>query len=178
MLKPEKVELVNQLVTQLGESQSVVFTDYKGLTVAEMTDLRSQLRNRGVRMRVIKNRLIKRALEGANCDALDELLVGNTALSFGVEDPVAPAKVLAEFAKDNEKLVLKGGLFEGKRLDIAGVVSLSKMLGRSELLSIMAGDLKQPATKMARVFQSGLAKMAYALAALASKKEQNGEAAA
>ena len=147
------------------------------MSVADMTTLRSQLRSQSVEMRVVKNRLLRLALEKAGCDALDEMLTGNTAVAFGLADPVAPARLLTEFAKKNEKLVVKGGLLEGRRLDANGVVNLSKMPGRRELLARMAGDLKQPAVKMAMVFQAGLLKVAYAMNALAEKKSAGGEAA-
>lgn len=112
-------------------------------------------------------------------DNLDEYLHGNSAIVFGLTDAVAPAKVLTAFVKKNQKLVIKGGLLEGKRLNPAGVTALSTMPNRKQLLSIMAGDLKQPATKMATVFQAGLLKVAYAMQALAKKQEATvGEPAA
>ena len=177
MRRPEKVALVNDLTEKLSGCQSIILTDFKGMSVGQVTDLRVKLREQSVDMRVVKNRLLKRALSGAKFDALDNLLKGNTAVAFGVDDPVAPAKVLIKYAKDNEKLVIKGGLLEGKALDVAGVENLSKMPGRKELLSIMAGDLKQPATKMASVCQAALLKIPYAMQALSRKLEEAGEAA-
>ena len=178
MVQSNKIELVGNVAEKLKKAQSVILSDFKGLTVADLTILRAQLREQSVEMRVIKNRLLKRALSEAGCDSLDEYLVGNTAVSFGVEDPVAPAKILIEFAKKNEKLVLKGGLLEGRRLDLNGVQSLSKMPGRKELLTMLACGLKQPTTKMAMVFQAGLLKPVYAMKALARKLEEAGESAA
>jgi large subunit ribosomal protein L10 len=177
VVRSDKVDLVNELTGTFKSSQSVILSDFKGMTVEEMTTLRTKLREQAVPMRVLKNRLVRRALVEAGADALDEFLVGNTAVSFGMADPVAPAKILVEYAKSNEKLIIKGGLLEGKFLDENGVRNLAKMPGRKELLSIMAGDLKQPATKMAMVFQAGLLKVAYAMNALAAKKEETGAAA-
>lgn len=137
-----------------------------------MTDLRNKLRSESVQLQVVKNRLLKRALTEAEFEAIDEFLVGNTAVAFGVDDPVAPAKILASYAKDNDKLVIKGGLLEGKKLDQAGIVNLSKMPGRQEMLTIMAIEFKQPATKMATVFNQGMLKMVYAMQALAKKREE------
>ncbi|HPK02676.1 MAG TPA: 50S ribosomal protein L10 [Candidatus Sumerlaeota bacterium] len=176
--RPEKVELVNELSEKLRQAQSIILTDFQGMNVAEVSDLRSQLRSQAIEMRVVKNRLIRRALSDAGCDSLDSLLVGNTAVVFGMSDPVAPAKILVKYAKDNEKLKVKGGLLERKALDSAGVDNLSRMPGRHELLTMMARDLKAPATKMATVFQAGLLKVAHAMNALARKKEEAGEAAA
>jgi large subunit ribosomal protein L10 len=178
MVQNEKIELVARVADTLKKSQSIVLSDFKGMTVAQLTALRSQLREQSIEMRVIKNRLIKRALNEAGYDNLDEYLVGNTAVSFGIKDPVAPAKILTEYAKKNDKFIIKGGLLEGRRLDLNGVKSLAGMPNRKELLSIMAGDLKQPAAKMAMVFQAGLLKVAYAMKALASKQGATSESAA
>jgi large subunit ribosomal protein L10 len=177
MVRSDKIELVGNITEKLKQSQSIILSDFKGLTVAQLTALRTQLREQSVEMRVIKNRLIKRALSEAGCDSLDEYLVGNTAVSFGVNDPVAPARILVDYAKKNDKFVIKGGLLEHRRLDPQGVQSLSKMPGRKELLSMMAGGLKQPAVKMATAFQAGLLKVAYAMKALAKKQEEAGGAA-
>jgi large subunit ribosomal protein L10 len=171
VVRSDKIDLVERISAKMKQSQSMILTDFNGITVADMTVLRARLREQSAEMRVIKNRLLKRALSEAGCDAMDECLVGNTAIVFGVSDPVAPARIMVEAAEKNDKLVLKGGLLEGKRLDVAGVKSLSKMPGRQELLSIMAGDLKQPAAKMAMAFQAGLLKVAYAMNSLATKLE-------
>jgi large subunit ribosomal protein L10 len=173
MVRSDKIEFVSTIVEKLKASQSVILADFKGITVAEMTRLRSQLRQQSIEMKVVKNRLLRRALADAGCDSLDEMLTGNTAVSFGLADPVTPAKVLAEYAKTNDKLVIKGGLLEFKRLDAAGVMNLSKMPGRKELLARMAYDLKQPATKVATVFQAGLLKIAHAMNALAKKRQES-----
>src|SRR5262249_6375969 len=161
MVRSDKIELVSRISDKLKASQSAVLTDFRGITVEQMTQLRSKLRSQSVEMRVVKNRLLKRALADAGCESMDELLEGNTAISFGVSDPISVAKILLEYSKQNAKLVIKGGLLEGKRLDAKGVESLSKMPGRRELLGRMAGDLKQPAAKMAMAFQAGLLKVAY-----------------
>jgi large subunit ribosomal protein L10 len=170
MVASIKVDMVSELTEKLRRCQSVVVTDFKGITVHDVTLLRSQLRAQSVEMRVIKNRLIKRALAEVGFDAIDSALTGNTAIAISYGEPAAPAKVLLEAAKKNDKLVIKGGLLEGKALDAAGVEALSKMPGRKELLARMAGDFKQPATKMASVFQAGLLKVAYAMNALAEKR--------
>lgn len=177
MVRPDKIELVGEITEKLKASQSAVISDFRGITVDQITLLRNKLREQSVEMKVVKNRLLRRALAEVGYDSLDDILVGNTAISFGVKDPVQVAKVMSEFAKTNEKLILKGGLLEGKRLDAKGVESLSKMPGRKELLARMAGDLKQPAAKMARAFQASLLKVAYGMNALAKKREEAGTAA-
>jgi large subunit ribosomal protein L10 len=178
MVRSDKVEFVSAITDKLKASQSVVLTDFRGITVADITNLRTELRAQSVEMKVVKNRLLRIALKEAGFDSVDDCLIGNTAVSFGLGDPAAPAKILLEYAKKNEKLVIKGGLLEGKRLDAKGVESLSRMPGRKDLLSMMARDFKQPAAKVATVFQNGLLKVAHAMNALAKKLEEGGQAAA
>jgi large subunit ribosomal protein L10 len=177
MRQSEKTECVQIFSDKLRQSQSAVLTDFKGLTVVEISHLRSQLRNESIEMRVVKNRLLKRALENAGCDNLDTILTGNTAISFGVEDPVAPARILVKFAEGNDKLIIKGGLLEGRAMDVAAVESLSRMPGRKELLGMMAYGFMQPATKMAVGFNATLLKVAHAFNALADKLEGSGDTA-
>lgn len=173
----EKISFVNDLAGKLKESQSVILADFRGLNVAQVTTLRKQLRAKEVEFKVVKNRLGKRALAAAECENLDEFLQGNTAWAFGVNDAVEPAKVLADFAKENEHLVIKGGLLEGKRIDKSVVATLAKMPGRMQLLSMMAGAMKQPGTKMAGAMHQSVVKIALAFKALADKKQAAGEAA-
>ena len=171
MVRAEKIELVERVSDKLKQAQSVIVTDFKGMTVAELMGLRTQLREQAIEMKVIKNRLVRRALSEVGYDSLDDYLVGNSAIVFGLKDPVAPAKILTDYAKKNNKLVIKGGLLEGRRLDPGGVKALSAMPGRKQLLAMMAGGFKQPAAKLATVLQAGLLKMAYAMQALARKQE-------
>jgi len=178
MVRTDKIELVERISQKLKQSQSIIVTDYKGMTVFELERLRTLLREQGVEVKVIKNRLVRRALSEAGQDNLDEYLHGNSAIVFGIKDPVAPAKILMDFVKKNQKLVIKGGLLEGRRLNPAGVAALSTMPNRKQLLSILAGDFKQPAAKMATVFQAGLLKVAYAMKALAAKQEEAADGSA
>lgn len=177
MVRSDKIDLVNQVTDKLKASQSVILTDFRGLTVAEITTLRRELRQRGVEFKVIKNRLGKRALQDAGCDSLDAYLKGNTAWAFGLTDAVEPAKVLSRFAKEHDKLVIKGGLLESRRIDAAMIGQLASLPGRKELLGRMAGVLKQPATKVALVMQATLTQVARAFQALADKKAAAGESA-
>ncbi len=177
MVRSDKIDLVTKVTEQLKRAPSIVLANYQGLTVAEITALRSKLRAESVELRVIKNRLIRRALSDAGNDQLDDYLHGNTIVAFATKDAVSPAKILSEYAKTNEKLKIKGGLLEGKRLDERGVKSLASMPGRRELLTMMARDFKQPATKFATVMQAGLLKVAYAMQALSKKLDTGADAA-
>lgn len=172
MVRSEKVHFVTQLTERLGQSRSVIMADFKGLTVAQINDLRRQLGAQNVEFKVIKNRLGKIALKDAGCDSLDEILIGNTAWAFGVQDAVEPAKILSKFAEDNPNLVLKGGLLGTRRLDTATVQELAKLPNRQELLTKMAIGMKQPATKMATAMTASITKVAYAFQALAEKREK------
>ena len=177
MVRPDKIELVDRISGKLKDSQSVIFADFCGLTVEQMTDLRSRLRAKSVEFEVLKNRLGKRALAQAGCDPLDDCLRGNTGWAFGAEDPVSPAKILSDYARENAALVIKGGLLEGKRIDLEIVKELAALPGREELLSKMANGLMQPATKVVVVMQAALTKIARCFIALAEKKEGAEEAA-
>jgi large subunit ribosomal protein L10 len=177
MVRSDKIDLVNRVSDKLKSSQSVILTDFRGLTVAEMTTLRRELRKKGVEFKVIKNRLGKRALNDAGCDSLDEYLTGNTAWAFGLQDAVEPAKILSKFAKDHQKLVIKGGLLESRRINAGMITQLANLPSRPELLSRMAGVLKQPATKVACAMNASLTKVARAFQALADKKAAAGEQA-
>jgi large subunit ribosomal protein L10 len=177
LLRNDKVKLVEEISEKLGRSQSVILADFCGLNVEAMTDLRRRLRTKDIAFQVVKNRLAKWAVADSKCDNLDAMLQGNTAWAFGIADPIEPAKILIEFAKENEKLVIKGGLLEGRRIDANMVEQLAKMPGRTEMLSMLAGAMKQPAAKLARAMSESLARTARALSALIEKKESAGESA-
>lgn len=163
MVQPAKIETVEQTRERLSRSQAVVVVEYKGMTVAQLRDLRKQLREVGAELKVVKNRLVKRALAEDGFDAIDKSLTGPTALAFGYEDPTAPSKVCTKYAKTNEKLIIRGGLLGKKGLTVDGVITLSKMPGRLELLSQMAGVLKAPARQMATALNQAMSKMVYAM---------------
>jgi large subunit ribosomal protein L10 len=169
MVQQTKVESVAQAVEKLGRSQAIVVVQYQGLTVKQMQDLRHQLREMGGELKVLKNRLAKRALAESKCDALDDCLTGATAVAFGYSDPTSPAKVCAKFAKTNDKLVIRGGLLGKKRIDAAKVVALSKLPGRTELLTQMAGTLLAPMRQMATAMNQAMAKIVYAMKARADQ---------
>ena len=121
MARPEKVAVVNEVYEKLTKAQSVVLVDFRGLTVQEATELRKKLREAGVELKVTKNTLTRLAAEKADLKDLHAYLEGPTALAFGYEDPVSPAKILSDFAKDHKKLELKGGVLEGRVIDQAMV---------------------------------------------------------
>jgi len=149
MARPEKVSEVQAIAERLEKAQSMVLADFSGLTVDQMTQFRRNCRAQAVECRVVKNRLARIAADKAGLPVLKELLKGPTAIVFGAESQVDPAKIVVEFAKDNEKMQVKGGWVEGQALDVAQVVALSKIPSREELLAKMMGSISSPARGLA-----------------------------
>lgn len=145
----EKKEVVAEVVAQVANAQAIVLAEYRGIGVANMTKLRAEARQAGVYLRVLKNTLVRRAVEGSPFAALADDMVG--PLVYGISaDPVAAAKVMNNFAKANDVFVIKAGAMPNERLDVAGVQALAATLGREELLSKLAGTLNEVPTKFAR----------------------------
>lgn len=152
-----KVELKQPVVQAIAEdvkdATSVVLVDYRGLTVAEDTEMRKQLREAGVVYKVCKNTMMKRAFEGTDFAQLDEYLEGPNAIAISKEDATAPARILCEFAKGADKLELKGGVVEGTVYDVAALSELAKIPSREVLLSRLLGSMQSPITNFARVIK-------------------------
>ena len=145
-----KQPIVQAIAEEIKDAQSVVLVDYRGLTVAEDTELRQQLREAGI---VYKNTMMKRAFEGTECEALESCLEGPSAIAISKDDATAPARILCKFAKDAPALELKGGVVEGTAYDVAGLTELSKIPSREELLSKLLGSLQSPISNFARVIK-------------------------
>ena len=150
-----KVELKQPIVDEISavikDAQSVVVVDYRGLTVAEDTQLRKQLREAGVSYKVYKNTLVSRAVEGTEFESLKDSLEGPNAFAVSTEDATAPARVLAEFAKKAPKLEIKAGVVEGTFYDAEGMKAIASVPSREVLLSKLLGSLQSPITNLARV---------------------------
>ncbi len=145
----EKKAVVAEVSAQVGQAQAIVLAEYRGMGVADMTVLRAEARKSGVYLRVLKNTLVRRAVEGTAFAGLSGNMVG--PLVFGIStDPVAAAKVLNNFAKANDKFVIKAGAIPNQVLDIAGVQALASTLSREELLAKFARTLNEVPTKFAR----------------------------
>jgi large subunit ribosomal protein L10 len=140
----EKQEAVAVIASKLVESSSTVVADYRGLNVAQVTELRKQLREAGIEFQVLKNSLVRRATEGTDFAGLNDILTGPTAIAFGKEDAVAPAKILNDFAKKNDALKLKGGIVEGKVVDMEQIKALAELPSRDGLLSMLLSVLQAP----------------------------------
>ena len=150
----KKAEIVKQTTDMLNAAQSAIVVDYRGLTVAEVTDLRKQLRDAGIQMSVIKNKILDRAVEGTDYEDLRSTFVGPTAVAFSDEDPIAPAKILKKFADDHDALEIKGGFIEKSVKTLAEINEYANMPGREELLSMLASALQDPMRKIARAVKA------------------------
>ena len=148
-----KQPIVQAIAEEIKDAQSVVLVDYRGLTVAQDTELRKQLREAGIIYKVYKNTMMKRAFEGTECEALENCLEGPSAIAISKDDATAPARILCKFAKDAPALELKGGVVEGTAYDVAGLTVLSKIPSREELLSKLLGSLQSPIANFARVIK-------------------------
>ena len=150
----KKAEIVKQTTDMLNAAQSAIVVDYRGLTVAEVTDLRKQLRDAGIQMSVIKNKILDRAVEGTDYEYLRSTFVGPTAVAFSDEDPIAPAKILKKFDDDHDALEIKGGFIEKSVKTLDEINEYANMPGREELLSMLASALQDPMRKIARAVKA------------------------
>ncbi|HDK3327956.1 TPA: 50S ribosomal protein L10 [Staphylococcus aureus] len=159
-----KKQLVDEIAEVLSNSVSTVIVDYRGLTVAEVTDLRSQLREAGVEYKVYKNTMVRRAAEKAGIEGLDEFLTGPTAIATSSEDAVAAAKVISGFAKDHEALEIKSGVMEGNVITAEEVKTVGSLPSHDSLVSMLLSVLQAPVRNFA-----------YAVKAIGEQKEENAE---
>jgi large subunit ribosomal protein L10 len=176
-IRADKATAVAELTESLRSSGATVLTEYRGLTVSQLTQLRRSL-GADTSYTVAKNTLAKRAATDAGITGLDELFTGPTALTFVSGDVVEAAKGLRDFAKANPKLVIKGGVFEGKAISAAEVTKLADLESREVLLAKLAGAMKGNLSKAAALFQAPLSKTARLAAALQDKREKEGAEAA
>jgi large subunit ribosomal protein L10 len=140
----EKTQLVSEVTAKLKESSCTIIADYRGLTVSQVTQLRKSLREAGVEFQVLKNTLARRATAEAELTELHAFLTGPTAIAFSKDDVVAPAKILSEFAKKNDKLSVKAGVVEGKVVDVNQIKALADLPSREGLLSMLLSVLQAP----------------------------------
>ena len=170
MNRAQKAEMVDSLSGMFANSGVVVVTHYSGLTVAELTDLRSKMREVGASFKVTKNRLAKRALSDTDKAPLTDFFTGPTAIAYS-EDPIAAPKIAVKFAKDNEKLVILGGMMGETLLDIDGVKALAELPSLDELRAKLVGMISTPATRIAMVTKAPAGQLARVLNAYAQKGE-------
>nr|WP_216859853.1 50S ribosomal protein L10 [Polynucleobacter sp. MWH-Loch1C5] len=161
----DKKAVVAEVSAQVAQAQTMVIAEYRGIPVGELTTLRARARQNGVYLRVLKNTLARRAVQGTSFEPLASEMAG--PLIYGISaDPIAPAKVLNDFAKEQNALVIKAGSYNGKVMDAGAVKALASIPGRNELIAMLLGVMQAPVSGMARV-----------LAAVAEKKAQETPAA-
>ena len=168
-----KMLKVDEIVERIKSAKSMVMVDYKGINVEEITALRVKFREAGVDYVVLKNSLVQRALNKLDITELDDLLVGPSAFAFGIQDEVGPAKIIDEFITQSksDKMVIKAGIIEGKVVDPAAVVALSKLPPREVLIAKMMGSLNAPVTNFVGVLSATLRSLVYAVDAVRKQKE-------
>jgi large subunit ribosomal protein L10 len=165
----EKKAVVAEVSEQVASAQAIVLAQYRGLTVTEITSLRAEARNAGVYLRVLKNTLVRRAIDGTPFSGLTNDMVG--PLMFGISaDPVAAAKIMNNFAKTNDKFVIKAGAMPNEVLDQAGVKALATMPSRDELLSKLLGTMQAPVAKFVQTLNEVPTKFVRGLAAVRDQK--------
>ncbi|HEY8351614.1 MAG TPA: 50S ribosomal protein L10 [Sphingomonadales bacterium] len=170
MDRAQKQELIASLGAVFSTTSVVVVAHYSGLTVAEMTSLRSKMREAGASFKVTKNRLAKLALQGTPSEPIADLLTGPTAIGYS-DDPVAAPRVLVDFAKTNDKLKILGGVMGGTALDANGVKALAELPSLDELRAKLVGMIQTPATRIAGVVQAPAGQLARVFGAYGAKSE-------
>jgi large subunit ribosomal protein L10 len=168
--RAQKEKVVEELGQIFESSGVVVVSRYEGLTVAEMQDLRGRARAADTSVRVAKNRLAKIALQGTGSESIADFLEGMTVLTYS-EDPVAAAKVVEDFAKENKKFEILGGTMGGEHLDRAGVEAVSKMPSREELIASIVGCIGAPASNIAGAIGAPASNIASILSTIEEKAE-------
>ena len=165
----EKKAVVAEVSKQIENAQAMILAEYRGVGVEDMTSLRAKARNSGVYLKVLKNKLVKRAVEDTSFSSLSEEMVG--PLVFGIsEDPVAAAKVLNDFAKENDLFVIKTGAMPNERLDVNAIKALASLQSRDELLAKLLGTMQAPVAKFVRTLNEVPTKFVRGVAAVRDQK--------
>jgi large subunit ribosomal protein L10 len=167
----EKKEIVERLSAQLARAEITILFDYKGLDVLKMTELRAKLRDAGVQIEVVKNTLLTRAAKGSDSALMQDLYKGPNAIVISADDPVAPAKILVDFAKTNEKLEIKAGTLAGKLLSVEEITQLAKMPSKQELLTKLVCTLNAVPTSFVTVISGVPRAFVNVLSAIKDQKE-------
>ncbi|MGD9022417.1 MAG: 50S ribosomal protein L10 [Deltaproteobacteria bacterium] len=171
MKRNEKEKVVEALHDKFSRARSVLITDYRGLDMSAMSELRQRLRDASVEYRVVKNTLMTRAADGTNMALLKDHFAGPCAVALGYEDAVAPAKVLMKFSEENAALEVKVGIFEGQVVDLPGIKRLAKLPSREVLLAQLLSVMNAPVTSLVTVLSGVLRNFLGVLEAVKRQKE-------
>jgi large subunit ribosomal protein L10 len=176
MARPEKVAVVDEIRTKLDEADAAVLTEYRGLSVHELAELRASLRPTGTQYKVFKNTLARRAIEGRGLEEITDLFEGPVAIAFVHGDAATAAKALREFGRTNPALVVKGGLLGERIISPSDIEALADLPSRDVMLTQIAGLFQQPLTRAAGLFQAFTRNFAYGMQALIDQRVAGGEA--
>ncbi len=168
----DKKQFVQELREQLSKSKVAILTDYKGLDVSAMTELRTKLREAQIEFQVIKNTMLRLASEGTDAELIRDHFKGPSAIALSYDDPVAPAKILTEFAKANDKLEIKCGVLNGAAMDAAAIKALSALPSREELLATVLSAMIAVPTSLVRALNDVPRRVVNVLQAIKDQKEQ------
>ena len=171
VIRPEKVAMIAEIKTTMQNAKGLVLADFRGIKVAQDTKLRRKMREAGVEYSVIKNNMASIAAIEAGIEGLDNYLKGPLAMVSSKNDPVAPAKLISEFIKDNRIMEIKGGLVEGKVIDADAVKALANLPPREVLIARLLGSMQSPITGFVNVLQGNIRNLVYALDAVRQQKE-------
>jgi large subunit ribosomal protein L10 len=169
--KEEKVRIVSELQSKFEKAQGIVFTDFRGLNVEEITGLRNSLRESAVEYRVVKNTLARRAAEGTSVEAARDVFEGPVAIAVSYDDPVVVVKKILEFSKKNDKLEIKGGVIEGSACNVDQLKKIADLPSREVQLTMLVGAMQAPLRNLAGALNATVARFAFALEALRKQKE-------
>ncbi|HBC70188.1 MAG TPA: 50S ribosomal protein L10 [Sutterella sp.] len=169
--RQDKAAVVEEVSGLVAKTSAMIVAEYRGLTVEAVTQLRAEARKQGVQLRVLKNTLVRRAVKGTEYECLADKFVGPLVYAF-CADPVAPAKVLVEFAKKNDKLVVKAGAMSGSVMDVAAIEQLATMPSRDELLAKLMATMNEPVAKFVRTINEVPARFVRTLAAYRDAQEK------
>ncbi len=174
LTRAQKEALVKDLREKFAQAQAVFVTSFHGLTVAESNELRKNLREAGAEYRIVKNTLLRLASEGTPAEPIRDFIEGPTGVAIAYQDPVAIAKVLSEFAKEHEALILRGGALQGKPMEAKGIEALAKLPPREVLLAQLLGLLQAPPAQLVQLLANVLRSFLCVLKAIEEKKAQGG----
>lgn len=175
-IREKKKAVVEEIKNKLQDSTVAVLADYRGLSVTEISNLRSQLRETGTDLKVTKNTMTRLAAQELGIEGLDPYLEGPTAIAYNSDDPVTPAKILLKFAKENKALEIKSAVLDGKVIDFDAVKALADLPSREQLLAKLLGSMQAPMYGFANVLQGNIRNLVYVLEAVRKKQAEAGEA--
>lgn len=167
-----KTENVEEIKEKIQKAESVVLVDYRGLDVAQITELRSRYRDAGVDYKVYKNTMMRFAFKDSGLEEFNQYLKGPSAIAFGYDDPVNAAKITSEFIKDNDKLEIKAGIVDGKIIGVEAVNNLAKLPSKEVLIAQVLGGFNSPIQGFTNVLQGTIRSFATVLSAIAEEKEK------